>query len=140
MFWDIELTPEETDEVLQSVYERIIHYKMETLAILTLESIKPWSYVGGELLRAALAPIMPALGETIGVTSEKMLHVFEDRENIEKLLKMLEDSLKKEESERRAKKKAAEAEKEEQRKRDQAVKDALSDAEKKNRKSWFKLP
>ncbi len=140
MYWDIELTPEETEEVLQSVYERIIHYKMETMAILTLESIKPWSYVGGELLRAALAPIMPALGENLGLTGEKMLQVFENRENINRLLDMLENSLKKEEAERRAKKKEAEAEKEEQKKRDQAVKDALSDAEKKNGKSWFKLP
>ena len=131
MFWDIELTPEEVEETLQATYDKIIHYKMETMAILTLESIKPWSYVGGELLRAALAPIMPAFGESLGLTSEKMLQVFEKRENIERLIQMIEESLRKEEAERRAKKKEEKAAKEEQKKRDQAVKDALKEAEKK---------
>ncbi|MCW4012097.1 MAG: hypothetical protein NWF07_03795 [Candidatus Bathyarchaeota archaeon] len=140
MYWEIELTPEEIEETLQATYDKIIHFKMETMAILTLESIKPWSYVGGELLRAALAPIMPAFGEGLGLTSEKMLQVFEKRENIERLIQMIEESLQKEEAERRAKKKAEKAAKEEQKKRDQAVKDALREAEKKNRNSLFKLP
>ncbi|MBD3171576.1 hypothetical protein GF326_03810 [Candidatus Bathyarchaeota archaeon] len=70
LFWDLELTPEEVDEVIQEVYFKITEYKMETLAILKLESVKPWAYVGGELVRAAMAPLMPALGESLGLTSE----------------------------------------------------------------------
>ena len=136
MFWDLELTPEEVDEVIQEVYFKITEYKMETLAILTLESIKPWAYVGGELVRAAMALLMPALGESLGLTSEKMLHVFENRDNIERLIQLLEENLKKEESERKLKKEKEKKQKKEEKKREEAVKKALRDAETKNKRKW----
>ena len=136
MFWDLELTPEEVDEVIQEVYFKITEYKMETLAILTLESIKPWAYVGGELVRAAMALLMPALGESLGLTSEKMLHVFENRDNIERLIQLLEENLKKEEAERKLKKEKEKKQKKEEKKREEAVKKALRDAETKNKRKW----
>ena len=130
MYWDIELTPEEVEDVIQEAYNKISEYKMETVSILTLESIKPFSYVGGELVRAALSPVMPALGESLGLTSEKMLQVFEDRENIERLIQLLEENLKKEEVERRQKREEAKQKKIEEKERQEAVKKALKDAEK----------
>lgn len=128
MFWDIELTPEEIEEVIQEAYKKISEYKMETLSILTLESLKPFSYVGGELVRAALSPVMPALGEGLGLTSEKMLQVFEDRENIERLIQLLEENLKKEEVERKQKREEAKQKKIEEKEREEAVKRALKEA------------
>lgn len=130
MFWDIELTPEEVEEVIQDAYKKISEYKMETVSILTLESLKPWSYVGGELIRAALSPVMPALGENLGLTSEKMLQVFEDRKNIERLIQLLEENLKKEEAERKQKREEAKQKKIEEKEREEAVKNALKKAEK----------
>lgn len=130
MFWDIELTPEEIEEVIQEAYKKISEYKMETISILTLESLKPFSYVGGELVRAALSPVMPALGEGLGLTSEKMLQVFEDRENIERLIQLLEENLKKEEVERRQKREEVKQKKIEEKEREEAVKKALKEAEK----------
>ena len=128
MYWDIELTPEEVEEVIQEAYKKITEYKMETVSILTLESLKPFSYVGGELVRAALSPVMPALGESLGLTSEKMLQVFEDRENIERLIQLLEDNLKKEEVERIQKREEAKQKKIEEKEREEAVKKALKEA------------
>ena len=128
MYWDIELTPEEVEEVIQGAYEKISEYKMETVSILTLESLKPFSYVGGELVRAALSPVMPALGEGLGLTSEKMLQVFEDRENIERLIQLLEENLKKEEAERKQKREEAKQKKIKEKEREEAVKKALKDA------------
>ena len=128
MFWDIELTPEEIEEVIQEAYKKISEYKMETVSILTLESLKPFSYVGGELVRAALSPVMPALGEGLGLTSEKMLQVFEDRENIERLIQLLEENLKKEEVERKQKREEAKQKKIEEKEREEAVKKALKEA------------
>jgi len=130
LFWDIELTPEEIEEVIQEAYKKISEYKMETISILTLESLKPFSYVGGELVRAALSPVMPALGEGLGLTSEKMLQVFEDRENIERLIQLLEENLKKEEVERRQKREEVKQKKIEEKEREEAVKKALKEAEK----------
>ncbi len=134
MYWDIELTSEQVEQVIQDVYKRISDYKMETIAILTLESLKPWSYVGGELVRATLAPFTPALGENLGLTSEKMLQVFEDRKNIEKLIQLLEENLKKEEAERKKRKKEAKQKRKLEKEREEAVKKALKDAEKRSRK------
>ena len=138
MFWDIELTSEEVEEVIQGTYKKISEYKMETIAILTLESLKPWSYVGGELIRVALAPMMPALGEDLGLTSEKMLQVYEDRKNIERLIQLLEENLKKEEAERKQKREAAKKKKQVEKEKEEAVKKALKEAEKK--KGRFSLP
>ena len=128
MFWDIELTPEEIEEVIQEAYKKISEYKMETISILTLESLKPWSYVGGELIRAALSPVMPALGGDLGLTSEKMLQVFEDRKNIERLIELLEENIKKEEAERKQKREEAKQKKIEEKEREKAVKRALKEA------------
>jgi len=128
LFWDIELTPEEIEEVIQEAYKKISEYKMETVSILTLESLKPFSYVGGELVRAALSPVMPALGGDLGLTSEKMLQVFEDRKNIERLIELLEENIKKEEAERKQKREEAKQKKIEEKEREKAVKRALKEA------------
>ena len=134
MYWDIEVTPEDAEELIQRAADKIIEYKMETIAILTLESIKPWSFVGGELSRAALAPILPALGEGMGIFSEKMFRVFEDRANIEKLIKLLEEQVKKDQEEMKRKKAEAKVKREEDKRRKQAIKDALKSANSKNNK------
>jgi len=87
---DMELTEEEVDKVLHGAAKRIQTYGMETVAILTLESFKPMVYVGGELSRVVLAPFLPALGPQYNMLGEKLIYVFEDRKNIEKLIQILE--------------------------------------------------
>jgi hypothetical protein len=134
LFWDIELTPEDVEAVIQDTAKKIAEYQMETIAILTLESLKPWSFVGGELTRAALAPLMPALGHDLGLTSEKLLQVFEDRKNIEHLIQILESNVKKQEADRKQKQKEAKQKKLEKKQLDETVKTALDEAGKKNRK------
>jgi hypothetical protein len=87
---DAELSAEEVDSILQKAAEKIHLYGMETVAILTLESIKPLVYVGGELSRVVLAPFLPALGPDYNTLGDKLIYVFEDRKNIEKLIQILE--------------------------------------------------
>src|SRR4030043_69847 len=70
--------------------EKIHSYGMEMVAILTLESVKPMVYVGGELSRVVLAPFLPALGPQYDALGDKLITIFEDRKNIEKLIKILE--------------------------------------------------
>ena len=101
---DMELTEEEVDEVIEKAAQRIHQYKMETVAILTLESIKPMVYIGGELSRFAIAPFMPALGPAYNELGEKLIYVFEDRNNIEKLIVRLEELVREEEKEKEQKK------------------------------------
>jgi hypothetical protein len=72
---------------------------METVAILTLESVKPLVYIGGEMSRVFLAPFLPVLGQDLNQMGEKYITVFEDRDNIEKLIHLLEEKVKEEEAE-----------------------------------------
>src|SRR4030042_4505805 len=87
---DAELPVEEVDSILQKTAEKIHLYGRETVAILTLESIKPVVYVGGELSRVVIAPFLPALGPQYDTLGDKLITIFENRKNIEKLIQMLE--------------------------------------------------
>jgi len=91
---EVKLTEEEVDEILHKVAEKIRLYGMETVAILTLESVKPMVYVGGELGRVVLAPFLPALGPQYDALGDKLITIFEDRKNIEKLIQILEQMAK----------------------------------------------
>ena len=87
---DVEVPQDEADEVLRLAAEKIHQYGMETIAIMTLETMKPMVFIGGELSRVVIAPFLPALGPNYNLLAEKLLLVFEDRKNIEKLIQMLE--------------------------------------------------
>jgi hypothetical protein len=87
---DVEVPPEEADRILRLAAEKIHQYGMETIAIMTLETFKPMVFIGGELSRVVIAPFLPALGPDYNLLAEKLLLVFEDRKNIEKLIQMLE--------------------------------------------------
>ena len=90
IYGDLEVTPEEEAEYIRKTAEKIHQYGMETPAILLLESSKPLVWVGGELGRFFVSPFIPVISEDWGVKSEKFLRIFEQRSNVERLLKTLE--------------------------------------------------
>jgi hypothetical protein len=85
-----ELSEEEVDAIILATSKRIKKYGMEMAAIMALESFKPLVYVGGELTRLTLSPFFPIFGSNIDMWGEKLINVFEDRENIDKLILLLE--------------------------------------------------
>ena len=89
-FEDNELSEEEVDEIILETARRIHKYGMEMVAIMTLESLKPLAYIGGELTRLTLSPFLPILGPEVDRTGENLINVFEDRRNIDKLIDLLE--------------------------------------------------
>lgn len=91
MFWD-EKTQEEQDDLIKTTVKFLEKYGMEVPAILFLESIKPLVSLGGQLGRYFLGPILPFIGER----EDAFIQTFEKHENIEKLIKMLEESKKEE--------------------------------------------
>lgn len=99
--WD-EPSPEEKDEIIMRVAETIYKYDMDLVAILVLESIKPLASVGGQLARYMIAPFVPFVGEK----SIPYLATFQDKENLEKLIRQLEERSKHEEMEKRKEKEA----------------------------------
>ncbi len=88
---DRELTEEEVDEIIRKAAEKIHQYGMETVAILTLESVKPLAFIGGEMSRLVFSPFLPALGPSANELGENLINVFENRENVEKLIVILEE-------------------------------------------------
>jgi hypothetical protein len=91
VYWDYEITPEEEEEMIKKVAEKIHQYGMEVAAILMVESLKPLTWVGSQMGRFFINPFLPAFGDEIGMTGEKFFQVFEKRENVEKLLVALEE-------------------------------------------------
>ena len=91
MYWDYEITPEEEEEMIRRIAEKVHQYGMDVAAILMVESLKPLSWVGTQMGRFFISPFLPAFGDEIGMTGEKFFQVFEKRENVEKLLVALEE-------------------------------------------------
>ena len=89
-FTEIEVPEDEVDAIILETAKRIKKYGMEMPAIMALESLKPLAYVGGELTRLTLSPFFPMLGSNIDMWGEKVINVFEDRKNINKLILLLE--------------------------------------------------
>ncbi len=98
------MTPEEEDELIRKVADIIHRYGMEAAAILFVESVKPLAYVGGQMGRLFISPFLPIFGDAADIGGEKFLTVFEKRENVEKLLKLLEEKAKDEPKKKEEKK------------------------------------
>ena len=91
MFWDEEITPEEETEIIEWVALQLYKYGMETAAIMFLESLKPISRYGSSMGQMFVSPLLPFLGDNIMVKGDKAMRVFEEHENVERLIQRLED-------------------------------------------------
>ncbi|RLI07567.1 hypothetical protein DRO24_02750 [Candidatus Bathyarchaeota archaeon] len=98
LFWeDLQLTEEDEEKVIRKTAEIIHRFGLDAAAILMIESIKPLAYIGGQMGRFLISPFLPAISEDLGRKGDIFLRVFEKRENVEKLLSLLEEMAKEEE-------------------------------------------
>ena len=104
MYWDIEVTPEDEAEMIRKIAEKMHSYGMDVPAILFLETVKPLTYIGSQMGRFFVSPFLPVFGEEIGLSGEKLLRIFEKRENVEKLIKAVEELTREEEEQKKAEK------------------------------------
>ncbi len=87
--WSTELTEEETESLLRSAAEKIRSRKLETPAILFAEMHKPLSFVGSQAAIVFSPFLVPFFGfDRVNDYSR----LFAKRENVERLVRMLEDS------------------------------------------------
>ncbi|UCD44066.1 MAG: hypothetical protein JSV27_07940 [Candidatus Bathyarchaeota archaeon] len=96
MFSNYEATPEDEDEIIRRVAEEVHKRGMEIPAIIMLETLNPLSFMGATMGRLFLSPVLPALGEDLGMKGEIVLQVFEKHSNIEKLISLIEAMTKEE--------------------------------------------
>ena len=87
-----ETSEKKKEEIIQKTYNYIERLGMELPAILFFESVKPLLWVGGATARIFLGPFMLAFWDNGFV----YIHTFEERQNVEKLIKMIENKHKKE--------------------------------------------
>ncbi len=107
MYRDIEVTPKDEDEMIGKIAQKIHEYGLDLPATLMIGSFKPLSFVGAQMGRLFISPFLTGFGDNIEINGEKILQIFEKRENMEKLIEAVE-ALEREEDER---KKAEKAEK-----------------------------
>lgn len=100
---EIELTPQQEEELIEKLAQFIVEHKMETPAILFLETLKPLSFVGSTFAMVYVTPFL----DIYGLNINRYAMLFQKRENVERLLQRIEalieesDRLKKEEKEKK---------------------------------------
>ena len=91
MYWDTEVTPEEKEEIIRKIAEKMNSYGMNVPAVVFLESVKPITYISSQMGRFFIYPFLPVFGDEAGLTGEKLLQVFEKPENVEEIINHLEE-------------------------------------------------
>ncbi len=86
-YWDNELTPEETERLLDKAAAEVRKRKLQVPAILALEMHKPLAYVAGTAATVFAPFLVPMLGYD---TVHDYTRVLSKRANIETLLRKLE--------------------------------------------------
>ena len=104
MYWDVEVTSEDEDEMIRKIAQKIHQSGLDMAAIIMIRSVKPLSYVGLQMGRLFISPFLPAFGENVGIDAEKFFQIFEKRENGEKLIKAVEEFAREEEEKKKTEK------------------------------------
>ena len=90
MYHEDDLTAAEEDKIIEQIAEHIKKNGLETLAILFLESLKPLSYFSGQISRVFVSPFFTLAGDDADIYGNKLIKVFEKKENVEKLVVKIE--------------------------------------------------
>ena len=96
MFRDIEITPEDEEEMIRSIAEEIHRRSMDEIALIVIRSLEPLNYIGMQAGRLFVSPFLPAFGDNLGITGNKFIQIFEKPDNVKKLLNLIEETVKKE--------------------------------------------
>jgi hypothetical protein len=91
MFWDEEITPEDTNEIIEWTARELYKYGLETAAILFIESYKPLSRVGSSMGQVFFTPLLPFLGDNAMIKGDKFFRIFQEKENVDRLIDRLEE-------------------------------------------------
>ena len=91
MFLDEEVTAEEEARVIEWTAREFHKYGLETAGILFLESGKPLAFIGSQIGSVFVMPFLPFFGDSAYTKGDKFFKVFQKRDNLEKLIKRLEE-------------------------------------------------
>jgi hypothetical protein len=80
------LSQEETEKIINKIVEYVRSKKIEGLVIFFLESIKPLSFIGGELISYYLPIFLPPTSN-----ANLVIKVLQKRENLEIIIEKLKN-------------------------------------------------
>jgi len=98
LFRNEKITPEDEEEMIRKAAKKIHDYGMDLPAVLFLQSFKPLAYAGGQLGRFMIFPFLFFIGGDISRSGEKFFSIFEQRDNVEKLIRLIEEKAKEEDA------------------------------------------
>ena len=75
-------SPEETEEIIENIAQQVVKREMELPATFMFGTMRPVSYIGGQLIRVFLAAFTPFLGNQ----RYEYISVLEKNENLVKLI------------------------------------------------------
>ena len=82
------LTPDQRQEIVDSVARKVVGRRLETPALLLLEMNKPLSFIASQALLCAMPLVGPIVGAERIAGLSKLLN---DRENIDALMSRIEE-------------------------------------------------
>ncbi len=98
------LPPEREKEIIEKLARRIVDSGLGTMAVLTLHSIAPLSFVGAQVGMVVGSPLFMTL-DLLGVKVYEYAGLFAEstrsRENMERLIRRIEELMKEEEEARK---------------------------------------
>jgi hypothetical protein len=77
--------------MIDNIAKKVVAAGMETPAILTLQTSKPLSWIGGHMGRVMIAPWFGVFGWDAMHKADAYMALFEDRNNVEKLICRIEE-------------------------------------------------
>ncbi len=88
---DQQSEPVNVDELVEKIAKKVVEIGMEAPAVLALESARPLSFIGSQLGRAMIAPWFGIFGWGAMMKADNYMEVFEDKENVKKLVRRIEE-------------------------------------------------
>jgi hypothetical protein len=85
------LSEERKNQLIEAMTRRVVEHGLIAPAIIFLESVKPLAKVGGYTLILFSAPVLGLFG----INGYELVGFFSDRQNLERLIKRLEEVAKK---------------------------------------------
>ena len=94
MYIDDILSEAEEIEIINKIANLFHQNGLDTAAILLLETVKPLVYIGGEMSRIFFLPFFSIAGNEADILGQKMINIFEKKENVERLIRRIEENRK----------------------------------------------
>jgi hypothetical protein len=86
--WDADLSDAERDRLIESLVEKVRRYKLESAVIFFLEMHKPLTYVASQSMLLGSGFLAPLFGPH---NVQKYAKLFETPENVERLIRRIEE-------------------------------------------------